>query len=83
MLTFLAMASLGGFVVDSYEDEAVGFLEKGDSGKPWLARVVMHPKITFSGDNQPDADQLEKLHDKAHHECFLANSVKTEITWEG
>ena len=42
----------------------------------------MHPKITFSGDKQPDADQLEKLHDKAHHECFLANSVKTEITWE-
>ena len=82
MLTFLAMASLGGFVVDSYEDEAVGFLEKGDSGKPWLARVVMHPKITFSGDKQPDADQLAKLHDKAHHECFLANSVKTEITWE-
>lgn len=81
MLTFLAMASIGGFVVDSYEDEAIGKLAKADDGKPWLATVEMHPKITFSGDQQPSAEQLEKLHEKAHHECFLARSVKTEITW--
>ncbi|NNE93563.1 MAG: OsmC family protein [Verrucomicrobiales bacterium] len=82
MLTFLAIASMGGFVVDRYEDEAVGYLEKGENGKPWLARVVMHPKITFSGEKQPDAEQLEQLHHKAHQECFLANSVKTDVTWE-
>ncbi len=83
MLTFLALASLGGFVVDRYEDEAVGHLEKGENGKPWLARVVMHPKIEFSGEKQPSAEELEALHQKAHHECFLANSVKTQISWEG
>ncbi len=81
MLTFLAIASMSGFVVDSYEDEAVGILEKAEDGKPWLARVEMHPRIKFSGDKQPDEAQLAKLHDKAHHECFLARSVKTEITW--
>ena len=81
MLTFLAIASMSGFVVDSYEDEAIGTLEKAEDGKPWLAKVEMHPKITFSGDKQPSESDLEKLHEKSHHECFLARSVKTEITW--
>ncbi len=81
MLTFLAIAAMSGYTVDSYEDEAVGFLEKGDNKKPWLARVKLGPKIVFSGAKQPSATELEKLHEKAHHECFLANSVKTEIIW--
>jgi len=81
MLTFLAIASMSGYIVDSYEDEAIGFLEKGENKKPWLAKIKMSPKIVFSGSKQPGAEELEKLHEKAHHECFLANSVKTEITW--
>tara|TARA_R110002096_G_scaffold83431_19_gene193493 strand:- start:1169 stop:1615 length:447 start_codon:yes stop_codon:yes gene_type:complete len=81
MLTFLAIASMSGFVVDSYEDTAVGHLEKGENGKPWLAKITMQPQIAFSGDKQPSAEEIEKLHQKAHHECFLANSVKTEVTW--
>jgi len=81
MLTFLAVASMSGYVVDSYEDESIGHLEKADDGKPWLARVAMNPKLTFSGDKQPTAEQIEQLHHKAHQECFLARSVKTEVTW--
>ncbi|MDF1860730.1 MAG: OsmC family protein [Verrucomicrobiales bacterium] len=81
MLTFLAIASMSGFVVDSYEDEAVGHLEKADDGRPWLAKLEMHPQIAFSGDKIPSAADIETLHGKAHHECFLARSVKTEITW--
>ena len=81
MLTFLAISSMSGFVVDSYEDEAIGLLRKADDGKPWLAKVEMHPKIEFSGDKIPSPEDIEKLHEKSHHECFLARSVKTEITW--
>ena len=82
MLTFLAIASMSGFVVDSYTDEAVGYLEKGENGKPWLARVALNPTIVFSGDKKPSPDDLDKLHHKAHEECFLANSVKTEVKWQ-
>ena len=82
MLTFLAISSMSGYIVDSYQDEPVGYLDKGPDGKPWLARVIMHPKIVFFWEKQPSADDLEKLHEKAHHECFLAKSVKTEVTWE-
>ncbi len=82
MLTFLAVASMSGYVVDRYDDAPVGYLEKGENGKPWLARVALRPKIIFSGEKQPSPEELAKLHEKAHRECFLANSAKTAVTWE-
>jgi hypothetical protein len=51
MLTFLALASNKGFVVDSYEDNAVGHLEKNANGK--LAHVELHPNIAYGGAKQP------------------------------
>jgi organic hydroperoxide reductase OsmC/OhrA len=79
MLTFLALAANKGFVVDSYEDAAVGHLEKNAQGKLAVTRVDLHPKITFGGTKQPAAADLEWLHDKAHKECFIANSVTTDV----
>jgi len=79
MLTFLALASNKGFIVDSYEDAAVGHLEKNASGKLAVTRVELHPKIEYSGAKQPNNSDLEWLHDKAHRECFIANSVTTEV----
>ena len=79
MLTFLALASNKGFVVDGYEDNAVGFLEKNANGKLAMTRVDLHPKIAFSGVTQPTQADLDWLHDKAHRECFIANSVTTQV----
>ena len=79
MLTFLALASNKGFVVDSYEDAAVGHLEKNAGGKLAITRVDLHPKIVYNGAKQPAAADLDWLHDKAHKECFIANSVTTEV----
>jgi len=79
MLTFLAVAAGKGFVVDSYEDEAVGHLEKNANGKFAVTRVELHPKISFGGAKQPTAEELDALHDKAHKECFIANSVTTDV----
>lgn len=79
MLTFLAVAAGKGFTVDSYEDEAIGHLEKNASGKFAITRVDLHPKIVFSGAKQPTAEDLDALHDKAHKECFIANSVTTDV----
>ena len=80
MLTFLALASNRGFVVDSYEDCAVGHLGKNANGKMAVVRVDLHPQITFSGAKLPAQTDLDWLHDKAHKECFIANSVNTEVT---
>ena len=79
MLTFLALASNRGFVVDSYEDCAVGHLGKNANGKMAVIRVDLHPQITFSGAKLPAQTDLDWLHDKAHKECFIANSVNTEV----
>ncbi len=79
MLTFLALASNKGFIVDSYEDSAVGHLGKNASGKLAVTRVELRPKIVYSGVKQPTSADLEWLHDKAHRECFIANSVTTEV----
>jgi organic hydroperoxide reductase OsmC/OhrA len=82
MLTFLALACKKQLVVDHYRDEAVGFVEKNAQGKLAVTRVVLHPKITFGGTTPPTQEQLTALHDRAHAECFIANSVTTEVTVE-
>lgn len=79
MLTFLALAANKGFVVESYEDAAVGHLEKNAAGKLAVTRVDLHPKIVYGGGKQPSEADLDWLHDKAHRECFIANSVTTEV----
>lgn len=78
-LWFLHVARNAGLVVDSYRDEASGVMEKNAQGKLWVSRVTLLPRVIFSGEQQPDARRLEQLHHKAHDECFLANSVKTEV----
>lgn len=80
MLTFLFYAARGGFLVDSYEDRAVGSLSKGENGVPWVSKVVLSPKISFSGDKQPSSEELDHLHHEAHEKCFIANSVKTDVS---
>ncbi|MBC8257495.1 MAG: OsmC family protein [SAR324 cluster bacterium] len=82
MLTFLAVASLKKFTVDRYSDKAVGLLEKGESGKLVMNRIVLRPEIVFSGELQPTSAELAALHEKAHHGCFIANSINSEVIVE-
>jgi organic hydroperoxide reductase OsmC/OhrA len=79
MLTLLALAANKGFVVESYQDEAVGHLDKNAQGKLAITRVELHPKIVFGGAKQPAPADLDALHEKAHKECFIANSVTTDV----
>ncbi len=80
MLTFLAAAAKKRFVVDQYSDHAVGFLEKNQKGKLAITRVVLRPRVVFGGPTPPTPEQITELHERAHSECFVANSVLTEVT---
>jgi organic hydroperoxide reductase OsmC/OhrA len=82
MLTFLAFAAKKKLVVDTYRDQAVGQLEKGADGKLWVTRVTLQPRVTFAAGTNVDAAELRALHDAAHANCFIANSVKTVVTVE-
>ena len=78
MLTFLAWAARGGFVIDEYEDAAVGLMARNAEKRIAITRVVLRPKITWGGE-PPNPEELQKLHENAHKHCFIANSVTTEI----
>ena len=82
MLTFLAIAVREGLVVDRYRDAAVGYMGRNADGKMTVARVVLRPEITL-GSPVPSPEALKKLHEIAHGECFIANSVHTSVTVEG
>jgi organic hydroperoxide reductase OsmC/OhrA len=82
MLTFLDVARRGGFVIDTYEDAATGEMAKTAEGRYWVSKVTLHPRIVWV-DREPTHEELAKLHHQAHDFCFIANSVKTEVTVEG
>lgn len=82
MLWFLSIAASRGFMVDDYRDEAIGIMEKNAEGKLAITRVTLHPEVSFSGERLPDNNEIDVIHHKAHDECFIANSVKTEVVCE-
>ena len=82
MLWFLSIAAKRAFVVESYRDEAVGVLGKGADGKLAMIRVMLRPAVVFGGDKRPSADDVAAMHAESHEQCFIANSVKTEVRCE-
>ena len=81
MLTFIDLARRAGIVVNSYEDEAVGQMERIAPQRMAITKVTLRPRIAFEG-TPPDRAKLDELHHQAHELCFIANSVKTEIAVE-
>ena len=82
MLWFLAIAAKRKFCVDRYFDAAVGVMEKNPQGKVAVTRVTLRPEVVFSGERLPTRTEIEQLHHTAHDECYIANSVKTEVVCE-
>ena len=79
MLFFLDLASRAGFRIDAYEDAATGAMAKNEAGKLYVATVTLHPAIVFSGEKRPSEAEIAALHHRSHEECFIANSVKTDV----
>lgn len=79
MLTFLHIVRLAGFTATSYRDHAEGVMAEIAPGRHAVTRVVLHPQIEWSG-AAPDQAALDRMHHEAHETCFIANSVKTEVT---
>ena len=82
MLFFLSIAAKRKYVVDQYVDHAVGIMAQDNEGKIAMTKVTLRPEAVFSGDHQPTMEQLEKMHHQSHEQCFIANSVKTEVVVE-
>lgn len=79
MLSFLAVAARARLDVVDYRDEAVGEMPEGNRPM-WVTRIILRPQITF-GRPAPRA-KVERLVEVAHRECFIAQSVRSEIVLE-
>jgi organic hydroperoxide reductase OsmC/OhrA len=82
MLWFLSIAAKRGFCVDSYADNAVGIMEVDPSHRLAITRVTLRPRALFSGDRLPTQADIQAMHRQAHEECYIANSVKTDVRCE-
>ena len=78
MLTFLWVAAKKGFLIESYEDNAVGEMTTTDDGRQWISKITLDPQIVW-GDKTPTAQELKELHHAAHEQCYIANSIKSEV----
>lgn len=82
MLWFLSLAAKRGFVVDRYRDEATGVMDTTPEGRLAITRITLRPRIEFSGDKSPTAEELASLHHSAHDQCYIANSLRSEVVVE-
>ena len=78
MLWFLSLAGRAGWCVDRYEDAAEGVMAAGADGRLMMTVVTLKPTVRFHGKQPTDAEHAA-LHEAAHHACFIANSVKSEL----
>jgi organic hydroperoxide reductase OsmC/OhrA len=82
MLWFLSIAAERKFCVDRYSDAASGIMEKNTDGKLVMSVVTLRPDVAFSGERMPTSADVDAMHDAAHADCFIANSVKTKVQCE-
>ncbi len=82
MLWFLAIAARHQFQIDRYRDEAIGVMAKNAEGRLAMTIVTLRPDVVFSGEVLPSRDEILAMHHEAHEECFIANSVRTEVRVE-
>lgn len=78
MLFFLSLAAERGILVDSYRDEATGRMGRNAEGCIAMTEVVLRPAASYGGETPPPA-LIEELHHAAHEQCFIANSVRTDV----
>jgi len=77
MLSYLALCSLKGISVTSYRDRAEGTMARGADGRTRFISVRLHPEVTIADGGK--LDLARALHENAHAECFIANSVNFPV----
>jgi peroxiredoxin-like protein len=79
LLSFLAVAARARIDVIAYEDHAEAEMPEEDLPVR-MREIVLRPFIRLH--RGPDAARVQKLVELAHRECYVANSLKTEVRVE-
>lgn len=77
LLSYLALCARAGIAVVSYTDDATGLMESKD-GAIRFTDVLLRPEVSVRG----DLEKAKRLHEQAHAECFIANSVNFPVRHE-
>ena len=79
MMTFLALAAKMRWPVISYKDKAFAFLGKNSKGKMCVNKIELNPNIKFDGNFSVSSEEMDKMQDRSHRYCFVANSLSDEV----
>lgn len=82
MLMLLWLAAKRGFRIDGYEDNAEGVMEQMPDGRQWISRITLRPAIEWAGEKIPTHSEIDELHHAAHEQCYIANSLRSEVVVE-
>lgn len=82
MLWFLALAARRGYTVERYTDDAEGVMARNAAGRMAITQVTLRPRVEFSGEARPASEDIAALHHQAHEECYIANSVTSDVCCE-
>ena len=80
MLFFLSIAAKKKLVIDSYQDNPIATMGKNENGKMAVKSITLQPKVVFGAGKKTDEATINRIHQIAHANCFLANSINTKIT---
>ena len=79
MMTFLALAAKMRWPVISYKDRAYAFLGKNSKGKMCVNKIELNPNILFKDDFTVSKEEMDKMQDRSHRYCFVANSLSDDV----
>jgi organic hydroperoxide reductase OsmC/OhrA len=79
MLSFLAVAARMRLDVVAYEDDAEAVMPEDDRPVR-ITRIALRPRIILA--EGADEQRARRAVEVGHRECFIANSLTTEITIE-
>lgn len=79
MLTFAALVNKYRFTIEHYHDDATGIMGKNEQGASFVTEINLNIHVTFSGDKQPNQNELMQIKQKAHDYCFISNTIKSKI----
>ena len=80
MLWYLHLCADAGIVVTEYHDDASGAMAETKDGGGHFTQVTLRPVVKVAG--RVDPELARRLHEQAHHLCFIANSVNFPVLCE-
>ena len=79
MMTFLALAAKLKWPVLNYSDKAIAYLGKNSKQKMCVNKIELNPVIKFENNFSVSDLEMEKMKERSHRYCFIANSLSEEV----